>query len=172
MLQEKLDHMAHHDELTGLPNRALFFARIGQALAHAKRNDTGLALMFVDLDGFKNINDTYGHDKGDLLLQETARRLAGCIRDSDTVARMGGDEFAVMLLDVATPGHIHQVAEMMLALLASPFLLKGAECPVGASIGISIFPQDGDAVDTLMNMADMAMYRVKQGAKNNYAFAS
>jgi diguanylate cyclase (GGDEF)-like protein/PAS domain S-box-containing protein len=172
MLQEKLDHMAHHDELTGLPNRALFFDRIGQALAHAKRNDTGFALMFVDLDGFKDINDTYGHDSGDLLLQETARRLAGCIRDSDTVARMGGDEFAVMLLDVATPGQIHQVADKMLALLAAPFLLKGAECHVGASIGISVFPQDGDAVDTLMNMADMAMYRVKQGAKNNYAFAS
>ncbi|MDR3580217.1 MAG: ABC transporter substrate-binding protein [Oryzomonas sp.] len=172
MLQEKLDHMAHHDELTGLPNRALFFDRIWQALAHAKRNDTGFALMFVDLDGFKGINDTYGHDSGDLLLQETAQRLAGCIRDSDTVARMGGDEFAVMLLDVGTPGHIHQVADKMLALLSAPFLLKGAECHVGASIGISVFPQDGDAVDTLMNMADMAMYRVKQGAKNNYAFAS
>lgn len=172
MLQEKLDHMAHHDELTGLPNRALFFDRIEQALAHAKRNDTGFALMFVDLDGFKDINDTYGHDSGDLLLQETARRLAGCIRDSDTVARMGGDEFAVMLLDVATPGHIHQVADKMLALLTAPFLLKEAECHVGASIGISIFPQDGDAVDTLMNMADMAMYRVKQGTKKNYAFAS
>ena len=172
MLQEKLDHMAHHDELTGLPNRALFFDRIGQALAHAKRTDTGFALMFVDLDGFKDINDTYGHDSGDLLLQETARRLAGCIRDSDTVARMGGDEFAVMLLDVAAPGHIHQVADKMLAHLAAPFLLKGAECRVGASIGISIYPQDGDDVAALMNMADMAMYRVKQGAKNDYAFAS
>jgi diguanylate cyclase (GGDEF)-like protein/PAS domain S-box-containing protein len=172
MLQEKLDHMAHHDELTGLPNRALFFDRIGQALAHAKRNDTGFALMFLDLDGFKDINDTYGHDSGDLLLQETARRLAGCVRDSDTVARMGGDEFAIMLLDVAVPGRIPQVADKMLTLLAAPFLLKGTECRVGASIGISIFPQDGDAVDTLMNMADMAMYRVKQGTKNNYAFAS
>jgi diguanylate cyclase (GGDEF)-like protein/PAS domain S-box-containing protein len=172
MLQEKLDHMAYHDELTGLPNRALFFDRIWQALAHAKRNDTGFALMFVDLDGFKSINDTYGHDIGDLMLQETARRLAGCIRDSDTVARMGGDEFAVMLLDVATPGHIHQVADKMLALLSAPFQLKGIRCHVGASIGISVFPQDGDAVDTLMNMADMAMYRVKQSAKNNYAFAS
>jgi diguanylate cyclase (GGDEF)-like protein/PAS domain S-box-containing protein len=172
MLQEKLNHMAHHDELTGLPNRALFFDRIGQVLAHAKRNDAGFALMFVDLDGFKDINDTHGHDIGDLLLQETARRLEGCIRDSDTVARMGGDEFAVMLLDVAAPGHIHQVADKMLALLAAPFLLKGTECHVGASIGISVFPQDGDAVDTLMNKADMAMYRVKQGTKNNYAFAS
>jgi len=172
MLQEKLNHMAHHDELTGLPKRALFFDRIGQALAHAKRIDTGFALMFVDLDSFKDINDTYGHDCGDLLLQETARRLEGCIRDSDTVARMGGDEFAVMLLDVATPGQIHQVADKMLALIAAPFLLKGAECHVGVSIGISIFPQDGDAVDTLLNMADMAMYRVKQDTKNNYAFAS
>ncbi|GFE60570.1 ABC transporter substrate-binding protein [Geobacter sp. AOG2] len=172
MLQEKLDHMAHHDELTGLPNRALFFDRIGQALAHGKRSNTGFALMFVDLDGFKDINDTYGHDSGDALLQETARRLAGCVRDSDTVARMGGDEFAVMLLDVADPGHITQVADKMLALLAVPFRLKGIECRVGASIGISTFPQDGDAVDTLMNMADMAMYRIKQGAKNNYAFAS
>jgi len=172
MLQEKLNHMAHHDELTGLPNRALFFDRLGQTLAHAKRSYTGFALMFVDLDGFKNINDTYGHDSGDALLQETARRLSGCVRDSDTVARMGGDEFAVMLLDVATPDHITQVADKMLTLLAEPFRLKGGECHVGASIGISIFPQDGDAVDTLMNMADMAMYRVKQGAKNNYAFAS
>ncbi|WP_168206012.1 ABC transporter substrate-binding protein [Geobacter sp. FeAm09] len=171
-LQERLDHMAHHDELTGLPNRALFFDRIGQALAHAKRNQTGFALLFVDLDGFKTINDTYGHDSGDALLRETARRLAGCVRDSDTVARMGGDEFAVMLLDIAEPGHITQVADKMLALLAAPFMLKGAECHVGASIGIGVFPQDGDAVDTLMNMADMAMYRVKQGAKNNYAFAS
>jgi len=172
MLQEKLDHMAHHDELTGLPNRALFFDRLGQALAYAKRSNAGFAMMFVDLDGFKNINDTYGHDSGDALLQETARRLSGCVRDSDTVARMGGDEFAVMLLDVAAPEHISQVADKMLALLAAPFRLKGIECHVGASIGISIFPQDGEAVDTLMNMADMAMYRVKQGAKNNYAFAS
>jgi len=171
MLQERLDHMAHHDELTGLPNRALFFDRIGQALAHAKRNQTGFALMFVDLDGFKSINDTYGHDSGDVLLQETARRLAGCVRDSDTVARMGGDEFAVMLLDVATPEHITPVADKMLGLLGAPFLLKGTECHVGASIGISVFPRDGDAVDTLINMADMAMYRVKQGTKNNYAFA-
>ncbi|WP_191965731.1 ABC transporter substrate-binding protein [Oryzomonas sagensis] len=171
-LQEKLDHMAHHDELTGLPNRALFFDRIGRALAHAKRSQTGFALLFVDLDGFKTINDTYGHDSGDALLRETARRLAGCVRDSDTVARMGGDEFAVMLLDVADLGHITQVAEKMLTLLSLPFMFKGLECHVGASIGISIFPQDGDAVDTLMNTADMAMYRVKQGAKNNYAFAS
>jgi len=169
-LEDNLQRMAHHDELTHLPNRALFFDRLERTLADARRHGNEFALLFVDLDGFKAVNDAYGHQTGDQLLQEVARRMEQCVRASDTVARMGGDEFAVILGDVAQAEDASRVAQKIIDSLSVPLLLGGKDCHVGASIGISLYPQDGEDSEGLLTQADTAMYCAKNKGKNTYCF--
>jgi len=169
-LEVQLAHMAHFDDLTNLPNRALFFDRLRQALAQAKRNQTRFALLFIDLDGFKAVNDAHGHETGDALLRETGRRLDACVRTSDTVARMGGDEFTVILQDVADGEDAANVADKILRALDQPFDLSGKECRIGASVGISLYPDHGTDEETLLSRADTAMYDVKHHGKNAFRF--
>jgi diguanylate cyclase (GGDEF)-like protein len=164
--------LALYDALTGLPNRALFFDRMIQLLALAKRNEFVLALLYMDLDRFKIINDTLGHDAGDALLKEVSQRMTSCLRKADTVARMGGDEFICICGRITAPQDAGVVAEKILAVLSEPYHLKGEVCTIGTSIGISIYPQDGDNVETLVSKADTAMYRVKEQGKGGYAYFS
>lgn len=168
----RLEHMAMYDGLTDLPNRTLFFDRLRHTFAVARRNKHSFALLFIDLDGFKQINDTWGHDVGDLLLKETAARLLASVRDSDTVARMGGDEFTVILTRVQQPPDPGIVAGKIITALTRPFLLRGLECGVSASIGISWYPGDGDDLEELLKKADAAMYRVKESGKCAFRFFS
>lgn len=169
-LEVQLAHMAHFDDLTNLPNRALFFDRLRQALTHAKRNQTRFALLFVDLDGFKDVNDAHGHETGDALLRVAGQRLAACVRTSDTVARMGGDEFTVILQNVASGEDAGQVADKIIQTLDRPFDLAGNKCRIGASIGISLYPDHGEDVEILVSRADTAMYHVKHSGKNAFRF--
>ena len=159
---ERIEHMARHDTLTDLPNRALFSDRLDVALSLSKRNGTRLALMFVDLDKFKPVNDTFGHAVGDVLLREAARRMRGCIRASDTVGRIGGDEFVVLLPVVETPNDAIVVAEKLRAALVHPFEIDGRRIGISCSIGIAIAPDDGRDEIELAKNADMAMYAAKQ----------
>lgn len=170
LANERLEQLAHFDHLTMLPNRALFFDRLGYLLDQARRYDFTFALLFLDLDRFKAINDTFGHATGDLLLKQVSERLAGCLRRSDTVARMGGDEFTVILSRITEPADAAVVANKLLKAFESPFPLKGEERTVGASIGISLYPDDGDNPDSLLKKADTAMYRAKEGGRNNYCY--
>jgi diguanylate cyclase (GGDEF)-like protein/PAS domain S-box-containing protein len=171
-VEERLERLALYDTLTGLPNRTLFFDRMGQLLALAKRNHYVLALLYMDLDRFKNVNDTLGHEIGDLLLTAAGQRMTSCTRKADTVARMGGDEFIGICGRIGEASDAGVVAEKIISVLAEPFLLKGHQCSIGASIGISIYPHDGDDVETLVNKADTAMYRVKEQGKGGYAYFS
>ena len=169
--EETIRHQAHHDALTGLPNRALFTDRLDQALAHARRAEQNVAVLFLDLDRFKIVNDTLGHASGDRLLIQVACRLRDCLRAEDTLARMGGDEFTVILPGVpaSTGGEAAvQVAENLLAALAAPILLDGHELRVTVSIGISLFPHDGENAETLLKHADVAMYRAKEKGRSGY----
>ncbi|MFL6654177.1 MAG: EAL domain-containing protein, partial [Sulfurifustis sp.] len=170
--QERLQHIAHHDALTGLPNRVLFLDRLNQALLRAQWQKRVVGVMFLDLDRFKNINDTLGHDTGDALLKAMAARLKGCVRASDSVARLGGDEFAVLLEDVAHAEDISTIAGKMLGAFTLPFAIQGHELFISASIGISMYPTDGTTPATLLKNADAAMYRAKDLGKNNYQFYS
>ncbi len=160
--EEKLQLLAHHDPLTGLPNRTLFHDRLEQGLALATRNRQGMALLFLDLDHFKEINDTLGHDMGDLLLRETATRLLGCVRKTDTVARMGGDEFTVIVTETNSPESAEHVAKHILKSLLEPFVLNGTSYNVGCSIGIARYPEHGADSETLLKNADAAMYQAKR----------
>ncbi len=168
--EARLAEIASHDNLTGLPNRNLLNDRLGQALAHAKRNNGLVAVGFVDLDRFKIINDTLGHDAGDELLKEIARRLSGCLRGCDTVARQGGDEFVVVLTDMARPEDATIVAQKILDALGPTVILKGREIVPGASLGFAIFPQDGDNLQALLMAADKAMYSAKHAGRGQYRF--
>ncbi|MCJ7600634.1 MAG: diguanylate cyclase, partial [Desulfobulbaceae bacterium] len=159
--EQRLQQLAHFDVLTNLPNRVMFGDRLSQALSQAKRYNHKLALLFLDLDNFKFINDTLGHAVGDLLLKEVAVRLNGCVRDSDTVARMGGDEFTVILSKITEQRDVALVAAKIFESITRPFLLAGRECLIGVSIGISIFPTDADNEEALITKADRAMYVVK-----------
>jgi diguanylate cyclase (GGDEF)-like protein len=170
--EERNQHLAFHDGLTGLPNRSLFSKLLNHGINQARRNSTGLAVFFIDLDRFKTINDTLGHDAGDQLLQEVAKRLKDCLRESDTVARLGGDEFVILLEGLHQKGVVGQVAHKMLVALAKPFALLGQEFRVTASIGISTFPAGGEDEQSLMKNADVAMYHAKAEGKNNYQFYS
>ena len=170
LLQEQLARMAHFDSLTGLPNRALFFDLTSQAITIAKRENRRCGVLFVDLDGFKNINDTYGHETGDRLLCLVSERIKSSLRAADTVARMGGDEFTVILSILKDHNDAAHVAKNILAQLSQPFIIGRAVCNIGASIGISIFPDDADDTEKLLHGADTAMYEVKRGGKNNYCF--
>ena len=171
-VKERLERLALYDGLTGLPNRTLFFDRINQFLSLAKRSRNSLALLYLDLDHFKTINDAKGHEVGDLLLQEASKRMLSCTRTEDTVARMGGDEFIAICGNIATPADAAVVAKKMAAALSDPFRIRGNDCRISASIGISLYPQDGDDVETLINKADGAMYRVKSSGKGGFAYAS
>jgi diguanylate cyclase (GGDEF)-like protein len=168
MRKEKM--LAYHDMLTGLPNRQLFYDRLNVALAQAYRNLTQISLMFLDLDGFKAVNDTLGHDVGDILLKEVSARLKQCVRETDTVARLGGDEFTIVLTDVNNADNVAEVADKILKSVAEPFHISGNEVKIGTSIGISLYPSDGSTTTELVKTADTAMYRAKESGKNCYFF--
>ncbi|MFL6632061.1 MAG: EAL domain-containing protein [Massilia sp.] len=167
-----VEHLAYHDSLTTLPNRSLYSKLLGQTINQAKRNNRQFALLFLDIDRFKHINDTLGHDAGDKLLQEVAIRLKGCLRESDTVSRLGGDEFVVLLPELHEETYAATVAQKILAAIAQPFSLLGQEYRVTTSIGISTFPQAGLDEQTLTKSADVAMYQAKANGKNNFQFYS
>ena len=169
-VDDRLSHLAHHDTLTDLPNRTLLHDRLRQSLAHARRHDLPLGLLHVDLDGFNETNDTLGRDGGDVLLREVARRLKSCVREGDTVARFGGDEFAVILPDIKQDTDAAIVARRMLALLATPFSIGERDLRVTASIGIGLYPTGGDDTDSLLKSAGAAMYRAKEEGGNGFAF--
>jgi diguanylate cyclase (GGDEF)-like protein len=169
---ERVEYLAYHDGLTGLPNRSMFGKLLGQSISEAHRYERRLAVAFLDLDRFKQINDTLGHEAGDQLLQEVATRLKMCVRDSDTVARLGGDEFVVLLPELEDEKYSAIVAQKILAAVAKPFTLMGQEFRVTASIGISTYPHDGPDEQTLTKNADIAMYQAKAEGKNNFQFYS
>ena len=173
--EERVEHLAYHDPLTGLPNRHLLQDRLEQVLARIKRRDGHGALMFLDLDNFKTINDSLGHSVGDLLLQEVATRLRACSRAEDTVARLGGDEFVMLLPDTGadTPhavAGVQNVAEKALAALAEPILVQNSELHVTASIGLTLLDKDSIGVDAALRQADTAMYEAKSLGKDNFSF--
>jgi diguanylate cyclase (GGDEF)-like protein/PAS domain S-box-containing protein len=170
--EELINFQAYHDLLTHLPNRALLKDRLSLAIAHARRNKRKLAVMFLDLDRFKLVNDTLGHTMGDRLLKAVANRLQSCLRRGDTLARFGGDEFTLLLPEVRTKDDVVVIATKILDRLNAPFVIDGHELFVGASIGISIYPEAGDSEETLIQNADIAMYQVKGRGKNGYQFFS
>lgn len=168
--EELIWRQAHYDALTGLPNRTLFADRLAQAIRLSTREQEHLALMFIDLDRFKWVNDTLGHNAGDQLLQETAQRLRNCIRGSDTVARLGGDEFTVILPKIEGSWNAKLIAQRILQSLSKPFKLGSYEVSIAGSIGVTFFPEDGQDVQTLLKNADMAMYQAKESGKNTFRF--
>lgn len=172
LAEDKIWQLAHSDSLTGLPNRALFYDRLSQSIAQAARHNRKFALLFLDLDGFKNINDQFGHDTGDDLLHEVAERLRQNVREEDTVARLGGDEFIFILNNVSDAGNAALTAQKIIRSLSIPFVIRQNICRIGCSIGISIFPDDSDNMETLVTQSDDAMYRAKQKGRNNYQFHS
>jgi diguanylate cyclase (GGDEF)-like protein len=169
---QRVEYLAYHDGLTGLPNRSMFSKVLNQSISEAHRYERRLAVAFLDLDRFKQINDTLGHEAGDQLLKEVAVRLKGCVRSSDTVARLGGDEFVVLLPELEDEQRAGIVAQKILAAVARPFSLMGQEFRVTASIGICSYPQDGPDEQTLTKNADIAMYQAKAEGKNNFQFYS
>jgi diguanylate cyclase (GGDEF)-like protein len=169
---EHVEYLAYHDGLTTLPNRSLFSKLLSQGISLAARQQRRLAVAFLDLDRFKQINDTLGHEAGDELLREVAARLKACVRESDTVARLGGDEFVVLLPDLSEERYAATVAQKILTAVARPFMLIGQEFRVTASIGISTYPNDGLDEQTLTKNADIAMYQAKEEGKNNFQFYS
>src|SRR5205823_10332005 len=170
--ERNLQFVASHDALTGLFNRSMFGQRLQQALAQAHRHDRRLAVLFIDLDGFKRVNDLLGHDAGDVLLTELANRLRECMRESDTLGRMGGDEFVVLIEGYEEESQLLEVARKILETVDQPFLLRNGEHRVTASIGIGAYPQDGEDAAELLKNADIAMYRAKDQGKNQYQFHS
>jgi len=169
-VEEQILRQATYDSLTNLPNRILFLEHLSDALATIKQQQGMLALLFIDLDNFKSVNDTLGHDKGDILLQQAAHRLKKCIRKVDTIARFGGDEFTVILQMIDSANSAGQVAEKIIDTFATPFLLNGNEAYIGASIGISLSPYDSNNPTVLLRNADIAMYQAKAAGRNQYYF--
>lgn len=170
--EERIQHLATHDGLTGLPNRVMFAQVLNLAIATAQRYHRKFALLFIDLDRFKVINDTLGHEAGDVLLKEMAVRLKDCLRSSDLVARLGGDEFVVLIQEVNEPNQVATVARKILSTVIKPTVVLGHECRVTTSIGISLYPDDALDEQSLMKNADMAMYLAKEEGKNNFQFYS
>ncbi|HSJ49486.1 MAG TPA: GGDEF domain-containing protein [Gammaproteobacteria bacterium] len=168
----KVEYLAYHDSLTGLANRSLLSRLLGQAIHQANRRQGQLAILFLDLDHFKAINDTLGHDAGDELLREVARRLQMCLRESDLVARISGDEFVVVLPEVEDRILVETVASKIIDIVSQPYVIAGRKCKVTASVGISLYPDDGEDEETLMKHADTAMYQAKEAGKNAYRFYS
>jgi two-component system CheB/CheR fusion protein len=170
--EQRINYMANHDALTHLPNRSLLQDRIQQTLVHNKRRDQQAAVLFIDLDKFKIINDTLGHDVGDDLLKKTATRLVEGVRSEDTVARQGGDEFIILLSAITHAEDAGLIAEKLLSSLMQPFNIKGKELHIGASIGIAIYPDDGDSMESLLKNSDIAMYHAKESGRGNYQYFS
>ncbi len=168
--EEKNRYLAYHDVTTGLANRALFNDRMEQALAQAERHNRSLAVMFIDLNKFKSINDTYGHDIGDKVLQTVGGRLQTCVRDEDTISRLGGDEFLCLLLEVKEEADIAHIAELMIAGVSETCDFADVRLAVSASIGIAIYPQDATTTEALIKNADVAMYKAKQNGEDYYFF--
>lgn len=167
---EKMNHLALHDGLTGLPNRMALMERLTQAIGMAKRHRKQIALLFLDLDHFKEINDTYGHGVGDQLLKNVAEKISSCVRTTDTVSRHGGDEFVVLLTEIEERKDASVIAEKLLAKFAAPHIVDGHEIPLTLSIGISVYPENGIDAEALMRNSDKAMYTTKEGGRNNYRF--
>ncbi|MDX8404916.1 MAG: diguanylate cyclase [Mariprofundus sp.] len=168
--EEKVKKLAHFDPLTGLANRTLFYDRIHKALALSKRQGHKLAILFLDLDGFKQVNDSFGHIVGDMLLKKVADRLLLSTRDCDTLARFGGDEFAFVLSNIKSKENIAALTDKMISRISEPYFLNGNRCDIGGSIGIAVFPDDHMDMTTLINQADAAMYAVKKSGKNGFKF--
>jgi diguanylate cyclase (GGDEF)-like protein/PAS domain S-box-containing protein len=168
--EEHIRFLAQHDALTGLPNRTLLRERLLRGIAHAQRNGTKLAVIFLDLNGFKQINDSLGHEAGDAALRVVGERLAGSVRAEDTVSRLGGDEFVLVLEDLVTAENVPAVVGKIVDVLAEPMLLAGNEMQIATSIGISLYPDDGDDPEALLRNADAAMYRAKDQGRNTFCF--
>jgi diguanylate cyclase (GGDEF)-like protein/PAS domain S-box-containing protein len=171
-VEQQLVYMATHDALTGLPNRVMFNDRLTLELAHAQRNRQKLAVMLLDLDHFKNVNDTLGHSVGDQLLQVVGERLTSLLRKSDTVARMGGDEFMLLFPEMTRMEDAARIAQKILEAFRKPFVFEGHELYISTSIGIALCPDDGEDIDTLVKNADIAMYRAKEHGRNSYQCCS
>jgi len=169
-MQETLEYMAHYDILTGLPNRVYFYNRFAHAIAYAKRDLTKIALLFLDIDGFKSVNDEHGHNVGDMVLQGISERLMQCVRESDIVARIGGDELTVVLTKINSRDDVEKIGRKIIELVSSDFRFGDISCNVGVSIGIVIYPDDGKETETLLKKADIAMYQVKDSGKNDLRF--
>ncbi len=169
-MEEEIRHMAHHDMLTGLPNRRLFNEIANIEMAQAERNHKKLAILFLDLDRFKEINDTLGHEAGDQLLKEVASRLKSALRKSDSIGRIGGDEFSIILADIGRSDAVSDIARKIVDSFRKPFMIAGGELKTTTSVGISIYPDDGTEIDTLLRYADMAMYHAKESGRNTYRF--
>lgn len=170
LVEEQVWHSAHHDPLTGLPNRRLFLDRLDQEVKHAKRSSLPLALLFMDLDGFKEVNDSLGHEAGDLVLCDVAERLVDCVREDDTVARLGGDEFTVILTGAKRRKDVEFVAQTIIDALAVPFQTAQQPVQISASIGVSFYPQDASSPSALLEAADQAMYSAKASGSNRMCF--
>jgi diguanylate cyclase (GGDEF)-like protein/PAS domain S-box-containing protein len=168
--EERLLYLAHYDQLTGLPNRILFNDRLQQAITQAERNRMQVAVMFLDLDGFKSVNDTLGHKSGDELLRQVAQRLIACLRATDTVARFGGDEFTIVISAIEETDDVIRVAKKINQEVALPYTIDGAQASVTTSIGISFYPDDGKDPNMLIQRADNAMYHAKRHGKNHHEF--
>jgi diguanylate cyclase (GGDEF)-like protein len=168
----QLESMALQDPLTGLANRRLLSERLWMAIAHARRHRSHMAVLYMDLDGFKEVNDTLGHAAGDQLLKIVAERLVGAVREEDTVARIGGDEFMIALWEVADVSDAANVASKLVELIAEPYEIDGHTATVTTSAGASIYPTHGQDVDSLMKSADSALYEAKQAGKNQYRLAA
>lgn len=168
-MEKHIEYQAYHDALTGLPNRTFFFDRLAERIAHAQQHQQMLAVLFLDLDRFKFINDTLGHSMGDFLLQKVAERLRRCVRETDMISRFGGDEFVLLLSDLSSREDAVQVAETIFEALTQPFVLNGQEYSISTSMGISLYPADGKDGETLIRNADTAMYRAKE-QRNHYQF--
>jgi diguanylate cyclase (GGDEF)-like protein len=172
MAERRLQYLATHDSLTSLPNRALFYDRLNHALAQGRRNKNLFSILYLDLDGFKSVNDRYGHDVGDDLLQLVSRRFRSAVRESDTVARLGGDEFTFIIENILAVRDAERVTKKILESLKEPFHVANYEIVITASIGISVYPQHGENADILVKKADMAMYEAKQSDEVEYRFCS
>ena len=170
--ERELYDLATHDALTGLPNRSFFNEQFRQAMVRAKRSGRLAGLLYLDLDGFKPVNDLLGHGSGDKLLRTVAQRLRRLVREEDTIARLGGDEFAVILEHLTRPRDAAPTAKKILRALSRPFPLDGHRASVTASVGVVLYPLDGDSVETLLRRADRAMYRAKRSGGNKLAFWS
>jgi diguanylate cyclase (GGDEF)-like protein/PAS domain S-box-containing protein len=170
--EEQIQYLATHDLLTDLPSLRLANDRLSVALNMARRHKKAVAVMFIDLDGFKAVNDTLGHDAGDYVLQQVAQLLLSCVRETDTVARVGGDEFLIIATEINAPENAAQIAEKVIHLVSQPVIFKGRQAVISASIGIALFPDHGKDMDELIKQADEAMYRVKNAGKNGFRFVN
>ena len=167
-----LESLALHDELTGLPNRRLLMDRLSLSIAHARRSKCTIAVMYLDLDGFKQINDTLGHDAGDTLLSMVAARLVAAVRQEDTVARLGGDEFVIALWELSHADGVAKLVSKVIQSVSQPYIIQGHGVSMTASVGVSIYPTHGEEVETLMKSADLALYEAKRAGKNDYRIAA